>query len=235
MEKNKTGKYFKYAIGEIILVVIGILIALQINNWNENRKLKESKTEYYEQLLSEINLDIKELNPQIKRVEQSINTYESYLAIFEKSNVSLDSIYHHIKKVEPTFGLIRFNTKTIEVLKSTGDIKLLPKSIKNLLISLENQQNLLSKNQDNNYGMYLNTIEDTYLINPFSVRNLIENQEQFFNALKIETSFADQIAKYHLALTIKNFAEINALRILKETLNLTNDLKNIIEEELEHQ
>ena len=38
--ENKTGKYFKYAIGEIVLVVIGILIALQINNWNENRKLK---------------------------------------------------------------------------------------------------------------------------------------------------------------------------------------------------
>ena len=35
--ENKTGKYFKYAIGEIVLVVIGILIALQINNWNENR------------------------------------------------------------------------------------------------------------------------------------------------------------------------------------------------------
>jgi len=42
--ENKTAKYFKYAIGEIILVVIGILIALQINNWNENRKesLEES-------------------------------------------------------------------------------------------------------------------------------------------------------------------------------------------------
>ena len=38
MEKNKTGKYFKYAIGEIILVVIGILIALQFNNGNETRK-----------------------------------------------------------------------------------------------------------------------------------------------------------------------------------------------------
>jgi len=37
METNNTGKYFKYAIGEIVLVVIGILIALQINNWNENR------------------------------------------------------------------------------------------------------------------------------------------------------------------------------------------------------
>ena len=36
--ENKTGKYFEYAVGEIILVVIGILIALQINNWNEGRK-----------------------------------------------------------------------------------------------------------------------------------------------------------------------------------------------------
>ena len=36
--KNKTSKYFKYAIGEIVLVVIGILIALQINTWNENKK-----------------------------------------------------------------------------------------------------------------------------------------------------------------------------------------------------
>jgi hypothetical protein len=37
LSEGKMGKYFKYAIGEIILVVIGILIALQINNWNQNR------------------------------------------------------------------------------------------------------------------------------------------------------------------------------------------------------
>jgi hypothetical protein len=38
METGKTGKYLKYAIGEIVLVVIGILIALQLNTWNEERK-----------------------------------------------------------------------------------------------------------------------------------------------------------------------------------------------------
>ena len=37
--ENKTGTYFKYAIGEIVLVVIGILIALNLNNWNERRKI----------------------------------------------------------------------------------------------------------------------------------------------------------------------------------------------------
>ena len=37
--KNNTLKYFKYAIGEIALVMIGILLALQVNNWNEEKKL----------------------------------------------------------------------------------------------------------------------------------------------------------------------------------------------------
>jgi len=48
MSENKTGKYFKYAIGEIILVVFGILIALSINNWNEGRKdkIREKATLY---------------------------------------------------------------------------------------------------------------------------------------------------------------------------------------------
>ena len=50
MEKNKTGKYFKYAIGEIVLVVIGILIALSINNWNEVRKDKIKSYSYLQRL-----------------------------------------------------------------------------------------------------------------------------------------------------------------------------------------
>ena len=43
LSEGKTGKYIKYAFGEIILVVIGILIALQINTWNEDYKSKRKK------------------------------------------------------------------------------------------------------------------------------------------------------------------------------------------------
>jgi hypothetical protein len=59
MEKNKTGKYFKYAIGEIVLVVIGILIALSINNWNENRKQNILEQSYLDRLKVDLNEDLK--------------------------------------------------------------------------------------------------------------------------------------------------------------------------------
>ena len=44
--ENKPSKYFKYALGEIAFVVIGFLIALQMNNWNKNRKVEESRQGY---------------------------------------------------------------------------------------------------------------------------------------------------------------------------------------------
>ena len=66
LSEGKTGKYLKYAIGEIILVVIGILIALQINNWNEDRKSEAKKQDYYVQLLDDLNNDIVSVQNTIK-------------------------------------------------------------------------------------------------------------------------------------------------------------------------
>ena len=54
----KTGRYFKYAIGEIVLVVIGILIALQINNWNEAKKDKNSLHLYLSVIKENIENDL---------------------------------------------------------------------------------------------------------------------------------------------------------------------------------
>jgi len=61
MEKNKTGKYLKYAIGEILLVVIGILIALSINNWNENKKKKETVKVYLQNFVEDLKDDKKNM------------------------------------------------------------------------------------------------------------------------------------------------------------------------------
>ena len=68
--ENKTSKYFKYAIGEIILVVIGILIALQINNWNENRKLKLQENTYYCKIFEDLRADSNNVDSTIVSLDK---------------------------------------------------------------------------------------------------------------------------------------------------------------------
>ncbi len=62
MEKNKTGKYLKYAIGEIVLVVIGILIALQINEWSSQKKLERTNVLLMEKMQDELQINIDRLH-----------------------------------------------------------------------------------------------------------------------------------------------------------------------------
>lgn len=57
----KNGDYLKYAIGEIVLVVFGILIALSINNWNTNRLDSEEETVILNNLIKELNLELNNL------------------------------------------------------------------------------------------------------------------------------------------------------------------------------
>ena len=77
LEENKTGKYLKYAFGEIILVVVGILIALQINNWNEDRKNQDELYKIHNQIVFELDNDIEELT-------QNLEFYETLKPVFDK-------------------------------------------------------------------------------------------------------------------------------------------------------
>ncbi len=92
MEKNKTGKYFKYAIGEIILVVIGILIALQINNWNENKKKTKIGLQYLTEMISDLENDVLQLDFYINKLKESIKNQEAALNTKDISKLSIDSL-----------------------------------------------------------------------------------------------------------------------------------------------
>ena len=66
MTQNKTGSYIKYAIGEIVLVVIGILIAVSINNWSETNKQNQELQNIYANVLEDLNMDVNHIETIIK-------------------------------------------------------------------------------------------------------------------------------------------------------------------------
>ncbi len=69
LNEGKTSKYFKYAIGEIVLVVIGILIALQINNWNEGRKENIHQKSVLSNLLQDLKSDSVSYSQNLKELK----------------------------------------------------------------------------------------------------------------------------------------------------------------------
>jgi hypothetical protein len=84
IETGKTGKYLKYAIGEIVLVVIGILIALQINNSNEQRKENKLEAEYYCRLFEDAQQDLEQVNQFIKSSEDRLAASNQAVRLLQK-------------------------------------------------------------------------------------------------------------------------------------------------------
>ena len=76
MKKNKTGTYLKYAIGEIILVMIGILLALQVNTWNEVKKNQVLEEEFKIGLKNDLQRDKENIEFCISNIEHKISAHK---------------------------------------------------------------------------------------------------------------------------------------------------------------
>ncbi|QHI36052.1 hypothetical protein IMCC3317_14050 [Kordia antarctica] len=121
MEKNKTGKYLKYAIGEIILVVIGILIALQINNWNSERLANAKMTTYLHNLKEDLVSDTLAFNNAIGFYKYVIDYKTKLLSLSQYENISTDSLSFIIT---PHYSNYDLNTTTFTKIKNLGISKL---------------------------------------------------------------------------------------------------------------
>ena len=84
LEKNQTGQYLKYAIGEIVLVVIGILIALSINNFNEDRILRKKEQTYLKGLQSEFAISEQKLKNLIEVLRKNYGAAKELLAEIDR-------------------------------------------------------------------------------------------------------------------------------------------------------
>jgi type II secretory pathway pseudopilin PulG len=100
---GKMSKYLLYAIGEIVLVVIGILIALQINNWNEQRKAKEKEHQALVEVMSDLELNIASLKGALHTepfsIDHCLHSIDIILTNLEEKGTYHDSLAKHFSKL----------------------------------------------------------------------------------------------------------------------------------------
>ena len=136
--ENKTGKYFKYAIGEIVLVVIGILIALWVNNLNQQRiELQERtkiKTELNEELL-ENKESFKKYKDYVEQCHKKVITVLS-VSTNEDTEISMDTLRMLVSEMIP-LNAIYINQSRLNSAKTSGQFRLLTSEESNALAIYE--------------------------------------------------------------------------------------------------
>jgi len=139
MKTGNTGKYLKYAIGEIVLVVIGILIALQINNWNELKKERAVEVNYLKNLKADLLLELDNNEDfSLYRFEKAGSCTILLNGVAPKTIEDVKNYTDEYEKVFIWDGFVP-NNNTFKELLSSGNLSLIKNdAIKNALLELEN-------------------------------------------------------------------------------------------------
>ncbi|MCA0154416.1 DUF6090 family protein [Winogradskyella vincentii] len=233
INQNQMGKYFKYAIGEILLVVIGILIALQINNWNENNKLEAKTQDYYKQLLIDLNKDKVFAKNTIAKFQQQREDYNNYLKNFNKQNYTTSEMYNDLVALNLESFAINFNTNTIESLQNSGEIVLIPTHIRNALMNLKRKQEKISQDESlDNRGKTGITERLSLLIGSLNLKDRLENHENIKADLNLEKNKGQIILGLEAIQDWMRFSETKSIRLLNEMLKEIGTVEEQIQKEI---
>ena len=237
--ENKTGKYLKYAIGEIVLVVIGILIALQINNWNEVRKENLMEKKYLLRLVEELNTDHDNISSAINAIKNRKQRAEFLINTIDNPQLAEDSANYFVKSIEfagyTSFPVISDNT--FEEIKSSGKLSLITnESIRGAL-----QQYYSWTTKRNQYNFIREDIQLNYLNEQEGILNAEQQismgsfaDPRKFNKSEAKATYDRMIQKpdFLALLPIIIKSQIRTCETFEDIKQQSIDLKFMIENEL---
>jgi hypothetical protein len=220
LSEGKPGKYMKYAIGEIVLVVIGILIALSINNWNEKNKLEKSISSHLEIL----KLNLIEDQIQLQSLKDNITVRKQSADSAMMQMMTIKPVDNILKKyLIMLYQEFKFspNTNAIETINQSNEIPALNNELRKAildyyaLIERTKERERLSNTQIQNiYEPYINKEYP----NIFQKDNEWEFIKSFYNNdprpislidkdkfIKDKTLEALLVSRYYQCIALENF------------------------------
>ncbi|RRQ47902.1 hypothetical protein DZC72_16245 [Maribacter algicola] len=213
LSENKFSKYLIYAIGEIVLVVIGILIALQINNWNEARKIGKVEKEILNVLLEDLN-SAKEFSKEYIRSEQN------YLDIIETilHNDSLKTVLTNSDRTKEYFNKAFWDFEIkFPVINTYSDLK---NAGKIAIVQNDSIRERLSVLEANIYNLD-KLIQDRMNVHQIRIDEICVEYVNFLPLLKFK------IPDYNISLGAQNdYIEIMAHPKVRNLMGIKSVLTN---------
>ncbi|WP_029038183.1 DUF6090 family protein [Salinimicrobium xinjiangense] len=207
--QHKPARYLKYAIGEIILVVIGILIALQINNWNEFRKERKKEEMYLKSLKSDLRESQAELKRVIEKTER-VTSASIQLLSFSTDTVPMPPPAVFDSLVAQTFGytIAMTNEGTINDISGSGDLKVIRNdSLRRMIASWDAGFKMIRERE--------NLLKEAFQRN----KNLIEEELYMGDILSERIGFADDGKRRFIVTDVSHRNRILNLIISSSPLN----------------
>ena len=206
--------YLRYAIGETILVVVGILIALQVNNWNENQKQKKRETIYLQNLSIDLKKQIQLLDNYIDFEDVFIRDCKDIVAHYEQNNgfKKMDSIFPKMNDLSVRVTFTNTNTTLLEMINS-GDINIIEnEALKKELMEFNQLLKRFANNTINN---------NTNLVDQIVVRNVMKN-----------SNFASYSYSKRMKSLFQENYPMNFINVVKDTTLKTIAIQNLNEPKL---
>ena len=183
LAEGKTSKYLKYAIGEIVLVNIGILIALQINNWNEARKEAVFEKKVITELLMDVKEDLLEMEDAFKELNESQRFGKQIIEAFRKNIHYKDSMDMNFTKALRLWSLSP-NSTAFDAVKSEGLYLIKNDTIRKMLSKIKGYYFDYLRVLESRWQDYHNSIVFPYTLPLFENYNYISMKANDYESLK---------------------------------------------------
>lgn len=242
LSEDKFSKYLFYAIGEIVLVVIGILIALQINNWNENRKADINQLKYLNLLKKEALKNISNIDIELDRIKITTEGQKDIFQLIDEAKDTLSEAHISQTFFNAFSNAIGFNyeNSVLTEIKNSGELKNIKNdSLRTILLALEPRIHVLRTQEDSYNTLQKNILE---YINLNGDMRLIFESVGYSNQLGIGK--AKVKSKGNTILLSDSYFKNKLIEYMAITNNLTDQLYpsrkkqfveiiTVIEEEIE--
>lgn len=241
LNEGKTSKYLKYALGEIVLVVIGILIALQISNWNEQKKIEKSITDH----LVIFKQNLEEDQPQLEELQQEMVENAEYVTLAMqqiRTEIPMDkNLKKYLMKLflEYQFGP---NKNAYETITQSNEIPYLSQKLQTAI--LDHYALIESANERENISnRQIQTSYEPYIIKNYPIvfqrdnswdliQDIYKNDPRKTTPIDATQFLADKTLEANL---MSRWYQCTQLKVFyTRLLESTNNLISLIDNELEH-